>query len=65
MSVPLLSKVRLYQALPTDKKRAVYEPVAEELRRQCQQQGLDFNKAFPAPPGGTPNPGQKPPAGNR
>lgn len=65
LSVPLLSKVRLYRALPTDKKRAVYEPVAEELRRQCQRQGLDFDKAFPAPPGVTPKPGQKPPAGNR
>lgn len=61
MRVPLLAKVRLYRALSTDKKRAIYDLVAEGLRRECQQEGLDFDKAFPAPPGAAPPSDRKPP----
>jgi hypothetical protein len=50
LQMPVLARVRLYRALPTNKRAAVYPLVAEQLRRLCQAEGLDFDKAFPAPP---------------
>lgn len=52
--LPLLSKWRLYEALPPQKKASIYPDVIEVLRKECQQESLDPDKAFPPPPGYTP-----------
>jgi hypothetical protein len=52
--LPLLSKWRLYEALPPQKKVQIYPDVIDVLRKECRQEGLDPDKAFPPPPGYTP-----------
>jgi len=47
--VPLLAKVRVYAALDMARRRELYPLVADHLRQECEQAGLDFEKAFPAP----------------
>ena len=50
LRVPLMVKVRLYNALPPARQQNVYPLIAEQMRRQCQAEGINFKKAFPAPP---------------
>jgi len=47
----LLARANLYARLDAATQRAVYDMVAAPLRRQCDAAGIDFEKAFPAPPG--------------
>ncbi len=62
LEVPLLSKVRLYRALPLKTQQDIYPLVAEQLRAECQQEGIDFDKAFPPPPELAPTAGSRRPA---
>ena len=59
LRIPLLVKVRLYRGLPLKTRQAIYPRIAPTLRTQCQQERIDFDKAFPAPPpqAGTPGGG--------
>ena len=50
MQVPLIVKVNLYNAMAPTMRQEIYPFIAERLRQQCQAEGIDFNKAFPAPP---------------
>jgi hypothetical protein len=52
MRIPLLAKSRIYNApeLPVQMRQALYPYVAQRLKEQCDREGVDFNKAFPAPP---------------
>ena len=52
MRIPLLAKSRIYNALelPLRTRQALYPMVARRLREQCDREGVDFDKAFPAPP---------------
>ena len=65
LRLPLLSRVRLYNALQPQKQLEVYPHVAEILKAQCRQEQIDFDKAFPAPPGYKPStqPSPESPAG--
>ena len=47
--MPLVIKAKLYNTLSPQMQRAVYPYIAPTIKSQCQQEGLDFNKAFPAP----------------
>ncbi len=49
--VPLIDRVRLYKALDDNVKLQIYDVVAPFLKRECREQGLDFDSAFPAPSG--------------
>jgi len=49
--LPLLDRVRLYAALDARMRVILYDPVAPFLQAQCRAEELDFQKAFPAPPG--------------
>jgi hypothetical protein len=51
VSMSLLTRADLYARLDDQMQRMVYDLVEDQLRRQCQQAGLDFAKSFPAPPG--------------
>lgn len=51
LRVPLITKAGLYNALTITMQQEIYPFIAERLRRQCQAERIDFNKAFPAPPG--------------
>ena len=48
-NLPLLTKSRLYTALTPWKQQAIYSVIAGPLRRQCRQEGVDFEAAFPPP----------------
>ena len=52
MRIPLLTKSRIYNApeLPVRTRQALYPLVAGRLKEQCDSEGIDFHKAFPAPP---------------
>ena len=52
MRIPLIAKSRIYNApeLSIKTRQALYPMVARRLWEQCEREGLDFNKAFPAPP---------------
>lgn len=49
----LETRHRIYTSLPARTQAVLYDFVAPALRRQCDlaEPKLDFNKAFPAPPG--------------
>jgi len=47
----LLDRSFLYAAVDTRFQVRVYDQVGPYLRRECAEQGLDFERAFPAPPG--------------
>ena len=47
--MPLVIKAKLYNTLSPQMQRAVYPYIAPTIKSQCQQEGLDFNRAFPAP----------------
>ncbi len=51
--VGMVGKVRLWERLPVDFKRAVWDQVAEMLAIMCKRHRppIDFAKAFPEPPG--------------
>ncbi|MCK4624150.1 MAG: hypothetical protein KAV00_02480, partial [Phycisphaerae bacterium] len=49
--IPLITKAKLYNALSPTMQQEIYPLIAERLRRQCQAERINFNKAFPAPPG--------------
>jgi len=47
----LLARANLYARLDASTQRSVYDLVAEPLARQSDAAGIDFDKAFPPPPG--------------
>ncbi len=47
----LVERSDLYTSLDDKLQRMIYPLVAGALRDQCRLEGLDFNKAFPKPPG--------------
>ncbi len=53
MHMPLLAKVRIYQSdrLTDETRRAIYPVIQRRLRLECEREGFDFEKAFPAPLG--------------
>lgn len=52
-SLPLIQRVQLYARLDDGTRVIAYDRLAASqlLRDQCDREGLDFNKAFPPPPG--------------
>ena len=61
MQIPLLAKSRLYRQLPLHLRGLLYPVVRQRLLAECQQEGLDFDKAFPPPPGPQQQPGREGP----
>ena len=62
--VPLLAKVRLWGSLCQMKEkssilRQLYPAIEGRLRHECERQKVDFEKAFPPPPGYVPKPAQQ------
>lgn len=53
-NVPLATRASIYQAQSDEFKQVIYPRIASFLQRQCQDEGLLFEKAFPAPAGMTP-----------
>jgi len=51
MWLPLTDRSRLYASISPQGQLKIYDSIAPALRRQCEAEGLDFDKAFPAPPG--------------
>ena len=49
LSLPLLIKARLYNTLSPKMQRDIYPYIVGPVKRECQKEGLDFNKAFPEP----------------
>ncbi|MFP3936963.1 MAG: hypothetical protein ACLFVW_01385 [Phycisphaerae bacterium] len=50
-NLTLPARARLYGSLPERMRLAIYDRIAPYLRSQCRQQGIDFQRAFPAPGG--------------
>ncbi len=50
LNVPLIVKADIYNALTISMRKEIFPIIADQLRWQCQDEGFDFNKAFPAPP---------------
>ena len=52
-NLPLIARVRLYAGLDPQLQLPAYDRLANlpSLRQLCQAEGLDFDKAFPAPDG--------------
>lgn len=48
-NLALVDRSQLYKALDAAVQRDIYDRVAPALKSQCQAEGLDFDKAFPAP----------------
>jgi len=51
MDVSLLDRAQIYAKLDDPTQRNLYDIIAPPLRPQCQAAGIDFDAAFPAPPG--------------
>jgi len=49
LRLPLLSKSVIYNAVGPSLQAAVYPDIAPALQRECLEEGLDFEKAFPPP----------------
>ena len=50
-NLSLLDRSFLYASVDTELQVILYDRVSTVLRRECAEKGLDFDKAFPAPPG--------------
>ena len=50
VKLSLMAKSKLYSMLALWKQQVVYPSIANRLREQCAKEGIDFDKAFPAPP---------------
>ena len=50
MQMSLMGKSGLYRRLPLATRQLLYPAVRKRLRDECRREGLDFDKAFPAPP---------------
>lgn len=53
-NLPLSARAQLYETMlraAPSLDLMVYDSISPYLREQCKDQGLDFDKAFPAPPG--------------
>ncbi len=51
LNLPLISRSRIYAAMPNSIQLFIYDPVAPYLARECKAQQIDFAKAFPSPAG--------------
>ncbi len=51
INMSLLKRADLYAQLDDRIQRLIYDPISPPLRRQCKLRGIDFEKAFPPPPG--------------
>ncbi len=49
LNVPLIVKANIYNALTISMRKEIFPIIADRLRRQCQDEGFDFDKAFPTP----------------
>ena len=49
--ISLVDRSAIYRFLEDPLQRMIYPAIAPSLRIQCELEGLDFAKAFPAPPG--------------
>jgi len=51
VNMSLVKRSELYVSLDDRMQRLVYDLIAPSLKRQCEMRELDFDKAFPIPPG--------------
>ncbi|MCD4699823.1 MAG: hypothetical protein K8R91_04540 [Phycisphaerae bacterium] len=51
LNVPLITKANLYNTLTPRMRQELFPLIADRLRKQCQAEEIDFDKAFPTPPG--------------
>lgn len=49
----LPSRIAMFRMIDVSLQRAMYDGIAPELRMQCAAERIDFDKAFPEPPGMT------------
>ena len=50
-TLPASVAMELYQLLPVGVQRAIYDPLGTYMPQRCQQEHLDYAKAFPEPEG--------------
>lgn len=50
-NLTLVDRARMYASLPQQMRLAIYDMIAPYLREQCRREGIDFQRAFPPPPG--------------
>lgn len=51
VKMSLVERSQLYKSLNDQMQRRAYDRIAPALSQQCEIEGLDVDKAFPAPPG--------------
>lgn len=51
VNLSLLARSNLYIRTNDEMQRMIYDAVGPALRVQCEAEGIDFDAAFPAPPG--------------
>lgn len=49
LNVPLITKSNLYNALTPTMRQEIFPLIADRISKQCRAEGIDFDKAFPAP----------------
>jgi hypothetical protein len=51
VDLTLIDRSNLYGSLDLQTQQAIYDAIAPSLSRECATWGIDFDKAFPLPPG--------------
>jgi len=50
LTIDLQDRANLWRALPEEWRKTIYDSLAAQLAVQCEQEGADFDAAFPEPP---------------